>query len=102
MNPIRLIRRLAATAAGLGGMLLLTLAAAPGALAMRFPSPVGGGGGAATPVRTQVLTRTVTHTVIVGGMPGWQIALIAAAAAVAAATIAVLAMRARLARVAAA
>jgi hypothetical protein len=38
------------------------------------------------------------HTVIVGGMPGWQIALIAAAAALIAATVAVLADRARTAR----
>jgi hypothetical protein len=34
------------------------------------------------------------HTVVVGGMPGWQIALIAAAAALAAATVAVLLDRA--------
>jgi LPS O-antigen subunit length determinant protein (WzzB/FepE family) len=34
------------------------------------------------------------HTVVVDGMPGWQIALIAAAAALAAATVAVLLDRA--------
>jgi hypothetical protein len=39
-----------------------------------------------------------THTVIIGGMPGWQIALIAVAAALVAATVAVLLDRARLAR----
>jgi hypothetical protein len=38
------------------------------------------------------------RTVVVGGMPGWQIALIAAAAALIAATVAVLADRARTAR----
>jgi len=38
------------------------------------------------------------HTVIIGGMPGWQIALIAAAAALAAATVAILVDRAWTAR----
>jgi hypothetical protein len=38
------------------------------------------------------------HTVVIGGMPGWQIALIAAAAALIAATVAVLVDRARTAR----
>src|SRR5215475_11185413 len=41
---------------------------------------------------------TVTRTVVVGGMPGWQIALIAVGAAVIAATLAVLAYRALAAR----
>jgi hypothetical protein len=38
------------------------------------------------------------HTVVVGGMPGWQIALIAIGAALLAAIAAVLADRARAAR----
>jgi hypothetical protein len=38
------------------------------------------------------------HTVVAGGMPGWQITLIAAGAALIAATVAVLADRARTAR----
>jgi hypothetical protein len=38
------------------------------------------------------------HTVVVGGTPGWQIALIAVVAALVAATAAVLADRARIAR----
>ena len=38
--------------------------------------------------------RVPVHTVVVGGMPGWQIALIAAAAALIAATVAVLAYQA--------
>ena len=38
------------------------------------------------------------HTIVVGGMPGWQIALIAAAAALAAAAVAVLLDRAWAAR----
>jgi hypothetical protein len=38
------------------------------------------------------------HTVVIGGMPGWQIALIAAAAALIAAMVAMLMDRARTAR----
>ena len=38
------------------------------------------------------------HTVVVGGLPGWQIALIAVAATLVAATVAVLVNRARAAR----
>jgi hypothetical protein len=38
------------------------------------------------------------HTVVVGGMPGWQITLIAAAAALLAAVLAVIADRIRAAR----
>jgi hypothetical protein len=38
------------------------------------------------------------HTVVIGGMPGWQIALIAVAAALVAATVAVLVARAWAAR----
>ena len=59
-------------------------ATVPAAFAIRMP-PSGGTG----PTQPRV------HTVIVGGMPGWQIALIAAAAALAAALLAVLLDRAR-------
>ena len=45
-----------------------------------------------------VPTPPETHTILVGGMPGWQIGLIAAGAAVAAAVVAVLLDRARAAR----
>jgi hypothetical protein len=38
---------------------------------------------------------SAVHTVVIGGMPGWQITLIAAGAALLAAAIAVLADRAR-------
>lgn len=40
----------------------------------------------------------VIHTVVAGGMPGWQIALIAAGDALVAAVLAVLADRARVGR----
>ena len=42
--------------------------------------------------------HTAVHTVVTGGMPGWQITLIAVAAALLAATVAVLADRARAGR----
>jgi hypothetical protein len=92
MNPIRHIRRFVAVLAGFGAALLM-LIAAPAAFAMRVPPP--GGQTVSSPL-TQ--TPTVTHTVVVGGMPGWQIALIAVGAALLAATVAVLAERTRAAR----
>ena len=91
MNPIRhirRIRRLVAVLAGFGAALLM-LTAAPAAFAMRLPPP--GGTTVSSPL-PQV--STVTRTVVVGGMPGWQIALIAIGAALLAATAAVLADRA--------
>ena len=75
MNTIRRILAAAATLAGA----LLALAAAPAAYASR---PPGYGGPASTHTTVRVITT--------GGMPGWQIALIAAAAALIAAVLAVL------------
>jgi hypothetical protein len=85
------IHRAAAIVAGLTGLAAaLVTSAAPPALARMIPPP-GGPVAAAPPL----LTPTVTRTVLVGGMPGWQIALIAAGAALLAATVAVLLDRAR-------
>jgi hypothetical protein len=80
------VRRLVGSLAALATALLAAATAAPAAFALPEP-PVGGDG---TPLTVQ--------TVIVGGMPGWQIALIAAAAAVVAAAVAVILDRARTAR----
>jgi hypothetical protein len=85
MLRISHIRR---TLAVLAGALLATAGAAPAAFAMRLPPPGGFAGGSAQPV--QVVTA--------GGMPGWQIALIALGAALFAAAAAVLLDRARAAR----
>lgn len=83
------IQRCLAALAAIGGALLASAAAAPAALAQ--PDPVGPGpvGDVSTPV---------IRTVAAGGMPGWQVALIAAAAALVAAVVAVLADRAWAAR----
>ena len=72
------IRRCLGVLAALGGALFALGITAPAALATFDPGPPGNG------------PAPVTYTVVVGGMPGWQIALIAAAAAV----VAVLADRA--------
>ena len=89
MNRIHRIRR---TLAVVAGALLAMAGAAPAAFAtpMTLPLPPGGldSSGARPPV--QVIT--------VGGMPGWQITLIALGAALVAAAAAVLLDRARLAR----
>jgi hypothetical protein len=90
MNPIRRIRRIASV--------LATLAAALVAVGVTpaFARPVPITGTEFRPsvqVPVPVPVRTVTRTLIVGGMPGWQIALIAAGAALLAATVAVLTYR---------
>jgi hypothetical protein len=95
MNPIRRLRRIAGVLAGLACAWLGLAAAAPAAFA-RVPVPgprAGGSAGAPAPA-----VPAVTHIVVTGGMPGWQIALIAIGAALLAATAAVLADRAWTAR----
>ena len=84
MKPIRTIRRLACILGGLAGALLASLTAAPAAFGSTSPGPAG----PAVPLIS-------THAVVTGGMPGWQITLIAVGAAVLAATTAVILDRAR-------
>jgi hypothetical protein len=103
MNPIRQLRRFAGSLAGLAAALLAFAAAAPAALASgRGPLPP-------PPIREkhpplppghihQPVHQVPVHTVVAGGMPGWQIALIAIGAALAAATVAILVDRAWAAR----
>ena len=90
MNPLKRIRRFAAVLAGLAGA-LVAFGATP-AFAMHVPPP---GSGVITSPVGATTTPVQVHTVVVGGMPGWQIALIAVVAALFAATAAVLADRAR-------
>jgi hypothetical protein len=119
MKPIRSIRRLAAALAGLVGAWLGLAVAAPAAFAaLKVPPPGSGppgisvlheppGGNKHPPLPLGHVTGPVlganragsppvshVHTIVVGGMPGWQIALIAIGTALLAATAAVLAYRA--------
>jgi len=87
MKPIR---RIAAVLAMLPGALLAFAVASPAAFAVRVPPPGGFTGPVQAPPQV--------HTVVVGGMPGWQIILIAAGAALLAAALAVILDRARTAR----
>jgi hypothetical protein len=106
MNPIRRVRRLVAVLAGLACAWLGLAAAAPAAFATPRPIPLPGG--PAGPIITPPPQAPGTtkhpplpvqvHTVVVGGMPGWQIALIAVGAALLGAAVAVLLDRARATR----
>jgi hypothetical protein len=107
MSRIPHIRRVAAALTGLAFACLGLAAAAPTAFA-QAPPPPGGGGMSAALVREALLhgedlapvsgpgsapssvVPAVTRTVVVGGMPGWQIALIVIGAALLAAAAAVL------------
>jgi hypothetical protein len=91
MNPIKHIRRIACVLAGLAAA-VAAFATTP-AFAMEVPA-AGGGGSAVVP---QHLAPAV-HIVVAGGMPGWQITLIAVGSALLAATFAVLLDRARVTR----
>jgi hypothetical protein len=83
------IRRITVMLTGLtGGALALGAAASP---ALAVPPPPKPGG-------TTVVPPPAIHTVVIGGMPGWQITLIAVGAALLAAALAVLADRMRAAR----
>jgi len=94
MNPIRHVRRLAAALAGLAGALLAFAGAAPAALASPPPPrppgwpPLPPGWNKHPPLPPRHISQV--HTIVIGGMPGWQIALIAVGAALLAATAAVL------------
>jgi hypothetical protein len=108
MKPIRRIRRFAAALAGLACAWLGLAVAAPTAFAaVRVPPPGSGPPGIPVlheppgwykhpPLPVGHVTGPVyqVHTVVIGGMPGWQIALIAVGAALVAATVAVLVDRA--------
>jgi len=89
MNPIHTIRRLAYILGGLATAALAFAAAAPAALAIPPPPDPGQPG---------VVPPPAVHTVVTGGMAGWQITLIAAGAALLAATLAVPLDRARASR----
>ena len=89
MNPIHHIRRVLAVLAGLTAA-VLALDAAPAFARLQPPDPAGYVAPASVPAPVR--------TIVVGGMPGWQIALIAVGAALLAAALAVLADRVLAAR----
>jgi hypothetical protein len=84
MNPLRHIRRITAVLAVLAATVLV---ATPAFAMVRVPGSGGYVAPASVPARIQY------RTIVAGGMPGWQIALIAAGAALVAAALAVLADR---------
>jgi len=91
---MRALKSLSRLGVVLASLAVAAVSFASGASASTTMIPVGGSGGAAAPDAGPV---TVVHTVVVGGMPGWQIALIAVVAALVTAFAAVLAERTRLA-----
>jgi hypothetical protein len=91
MSTIKSLGRLGAVLASLA---VIAVSFASSAVASTSMVPVGGSsssGGASAP-------GTVVRTVVVGGMPGWQIAAIAVAAALVTAIAAVLVERGRTGR----
>jgi hypothetical protein len=91
MSTIKSLSRLGAMLASLA---VIAVGFASSALASTSMVPVGGSG---TPDGTPAPV-TVVRTVVVGGMPGWQIASIAIMAALVTAIAAVLVERSRPAR----
>lgn len=89
------IRNFAVIMAGLACTWLGLAAASPAAFAQTamFPVPPGSGGEAPA-----AAAPAITRVVVVGGMPGWQIALIAIGAALLAAASVVLVYRVLAAR----
>ena len=96
MNPIRYIRRFVGVLAGLTAAVLVDTPA----FARDVPNPPDAYPGRIVPTRVpaSVPAQIQYRTIVAGGMPGWQIALIAVGAALLAATLAVLADHALAAR----
>ena len=82
------LRRVTAALAAVTGGLLAWAAAVPAASAATILIPDPGAGGAYGPVPATPAAAPV-QVITAGGMPGWQITLIAVAAALVAATAAV-------------
>jgi hypothetical protein len=98
MNRIRTARRLAGVLASRAGAVLAFGAMSPATFADRTP-PFGGLIGHRTPPFGGLIERgnplPVVRTVVVGGMPGWQITLIALVTAILVSMLAVILDRAR-------
>jgi len=100
MNRICRIRHSLAGLPRRAGALAASAAAVPAVLATVPPLPPGWNRRPPMPLEYIFgpVVKVPGHTVVIGGMPGWQIALIAAGAALLAAVLAVIADRAWLAR----
>ncbi len=93
MSYFQRVSRISWVLAGMAVSVVAFVMAAPAAFAIRQPpNPVGDAPTAAPPPPVPV------HVVAGGGMPGWQITLIAIGAALVASAATVLLGRARLAR----
>jgi hypothetical protein len=97
------IRRICCSLAGLprrAGALAASAAAVPAVAATAPPLPPGWNHRPPMPLEYVFgpVVKVPGRTVVIGGMPGWQIALIAAGAALLAAVLAVIADRAWAAR----
>ena len=92
MHIIKRLSRLGVVLTTLGVVALGFVGRASAASAM---VPRSGGGGAEGNGHLPISPPPEIHTVVVGGMPGWQIAAIAIVAALAAAVAAVLLDRSR-------
>jgi hypothetical protein len=92
MHIIKSLSRLGVVLTTLGVVALGFVGRASAASAM---VPRSGGGGAEGNGHLPISPPPEIHTVVVGGMPGWQIAAIAIVAALAAAVAAVLLDRSR-------
>jgi hypothetical protein len=90
MHIIKSLSRLGVVLTTLGVVALGFVVRASAASAMVPRSGGGAGGNGHIPI-----TPPAVHTVVVGGMPGWQIAAIAVVAALVAAVAAVLLDRSR-------
>jgi hypothetical protein len=90
MHIIKNLSRLGVVLTTLGGIALTVAGRASAAPAMVPRSGGGAEGNGHIPI-----TPPAVHTVVVGGMPGWQIAAIAIVAALVAAVAAVLLDRSR-------
>jgi hypothetical protein len=95
LHTVTRLRHLAAVLAAVTGGLLAWAAVLPGASAatLVIPDP---GGGPYEPV--PAVPGGPVRVITAGGMPGWQIILIAVAAALVAATVAILLDRVRVRR----
>jgi hypothetical protein len=101
MNHIHPIRRVASILVGLTAGLLGLATASPAAFARPGPHSIGATAPAALrpqPPGWNKHPPLPAHTVVTGGMPGWQTILIATAAVLLAAAVAVTVYRARSAR----